>query len=248
MEKTRSFLVLIATIGTIIFNWLAAAGYINGVTPDQISDKYQTVVTPAGYAFTIWSLIYLGISAFSVYQLLPSNIDRYRSVRSWFIFSCLLNCGWIFFWHNDLIAVCLGLIVALAIVLGVITYRIKNAESPLSALMTKAPFGIYLGWVTAASLVNLAVFLVHSGFNLGDALIPFGAVLLLVAAALGVFFRIKLLNFTAPAAVAWALTAIAVKQSGKTLIVAAAAAGVIACLIASLSFVLNLKTANYEQR
>ena len=65
---------------------------------------------------------------------------------------------------------------------------------------------------------------------------------MLIAAAFGVFIRVCLTNYFAPLAIAWALTAIAVKQSGNTLVVAAAAVGVIACLIAATSFVLNLKS------
>jgi hypothetical protein len=51
-----------------------------------------------------------------------------------------------------------------------------------------------------------------------------------------------LTNYLYPFAIAWALTAIAVKQSGQTLIVATAAVGVIACLIAACTFVLNLNS------
>ena len=56
-DKFRSYLVPLATLGTIAFNWLAAVGRVNGVSPDVISDKYPTPITPAGYAFSIWSLI-----------------------------------------------------------------------------------------------------------------------------------------------------------------------------------------------
>ena len=109
----RAVLVLVATIGTIAFNGLAAAGYVNGVTPEVISAKYPTVLTPAGYAFTIWSLIYLGLIVFSIYQILPANIVRFRSIRSVYIVSCVLNCAWIFFWHRDQIGLCLILIFGL---------------------------------------------------------------------------------------------------------------------------------------
>jgi hypothetical protein len=67
-------------------------------------------------------------------------------------------------------------------------------------------------------------------------------VLILVAAALGVLIRIRLTNYFYPLAVAWALTAIAVKQSGQTAVVVACAMGVIACLIATLSFVMSLNS------
>src|SRR4051812_41931885 len=119
-DRMRAVLVIIATAGTIVFNGLAATGHVNGVTPEVISDRYPTVVTPAGYAFTIWTLIYVGIVAFSVYQILGANLRRFRPVRSLYIFSCLLNCGWIFFWHREQIGVCLVFILALLATLFVI--------------------------------------------------------------------------------------------------------------------------------
>src|SRR5690242_11772592 len=75
IERIRSVLVLLATSATIAFNWMSAVGYVNGTTPAMISAKYPTIVTPAGYAFAIWSLIYFGLIAFSIYQVLPSQID-----------------------------------------------------------------------------------------------------------------------------------------------------------------------------
>ena len=119
-DRLRAILVLAATFGTIIFNWLAAMGHIGGVTPAEISEKYQTMVTPAGYAFAIWSLIYLGIVVFSIYQILPANLVRFRSIRSLYIISCVLNCSWIYMWHSDQIAVCFGLITALLVSLFLI--------------------------------------------------------------------------------------------------------------------------------
>ena len=61
MEKFKQVLVIISTIIVIAVNFLATAGYIGGVTPEVISDKYQTFLTPAGYAFSIWGWIYLGL-------------------------------------------------------------------------------------------------------------------------------------------------------------------------------------------
>ena len=78
----RSFLVLAATIGVIAFNWLAATGRLGGSDTAAISEKYQTLVTPAGYAFSIWTLIYLGLVSFSVFQMLPANVSRFRPVRT----------------------------------------------------------------------------------------------------------------------------------------------------------------------
>lgn len=236
-DKFRSYLVPLATFGTIAFNWLAAVGRVNGVSPSDISDKYPTPITPAGYAFSIWSVIYLGMIAFSIYQMLPRNAARFRSIRSLYIMTCALNCGWIYMWHSDQIAICLVLIFLLAVCLFLINLNLKVTTGPGEYWLAKAPFSIYFGWVTAATLVNFAILLVQMNISVSPWL---GIGLILFAAALGVILRIRLVNYLYPLAIAWALTAIGVKQSGQTLIVAAAAIGTIACLIASLSFVVGL--------
>ena len=243
----RAVLVLVATIGTIAFNGLAAAGYVNGVTPEVISAKYPTVLTPAGYAFTIWGIIYLGLIVFSIYQLLPANILRFRSSRSIYIVSCVLNCAWIFFWHRDQIGVCLILICGLLVTLLLININFKMPDSLRTAMVTKAPFGLYFGWVTCAAIVNFAVFLAYSGVNMSGRMSAiFGSACIVFAAGLAMVVRWKLTNYLYAVAVAWALTAIAVKQSGNTAIVIAAAFGAVTCLVTAGSVVTNLKDSTSE--
>lgn len=238
-------MVVIATLGTLAFNWLAAVGYVNGVTPAAISDKYPTIITPAGYAFSIWSLIYLGLIAFTVYQVLPAQAERFRNFRTVYILSCVLNCGWIYFWHREAIAVCLLLIVALWASLLMLNIYARDSRNMTETWVVKAPFGIYFGWVTAASLVNTAVLLVYMDSPLGMSSL-FGCIMILIAAIIAVIVTLKLRNFMFPLAVAWAVTAIAVKQSGQTAIVVSAVLALVICLIAALSFVMGQKSAARE--
>lgn len=243
----RAILVLVATIGTIAFNGLAAAGYVNGVTPEVISNKYPTVLTPAGYAFTIWGLIYVGMIAFSVYQLLPTNLARFRNIRSLYIVTCVLNCAWIYFWHRDQIGISLAIICALAVTLLLINIQFKSPDSIRASLVTKAPFGIYFGWVTCAAIVNFAIFLVYMGVTMSSRTSAiFGSVCIVIAAGFAVIVRWKLENYLYAVAVAWALTAIAVKQSGNTPVVIAAAFGAVTCLVTAGSVVTNLKDSTSE--
>ena len=102
-EKLQQFLVIAATVGMIIFNWLAATGVLGGIDTGAVSDKYDTHITPAGYAFAIWSLIYLGMIAFSIYQALPSQAARFRGLRRIYIISCVANCAWLYVWSQELI-------------------------------------------------------------------------------------------------------------------------------------------------
>src|SRR3954463_6778342 len=150
----RSVLVVIATLGMIGLNSMAAIGYINETTPKMISDKNLTILTPADYAFSIWSLIYVGLTAFSIYQLLAR---RFEVVRTPYILSCVLNCAWIYFWLFDSVLICLLIIIALLLSLLWTYHAGSPGNSRGDTWFVKAPLELYSGWVTVASLINLAV-------------------------------------------------------------------------------------------
>lgn len=235
----RAILVIAATIGTIAVNFMASAGKFGGVSVEAISDKYPTLITPAGFAFTIWSLIYLGLLVFSIYQIVGNNLSRFRSIRSLYILSCALNCAWIYFWVQERIGFSLVIIGALFIVLFLMISRVSSPKNYAEYWSVKAPFGLYFGWITAAALVNIAVFLTSIGRPIS---VLTGALFILAAAAMGVLIRAKFANYLYPLAIAWAATGIAVKQSGNTWIVVASAAAVVAGLIAAMSFIAKLPT------
>lgn len=236
MEKLKPYLVIIATIGVIAMNALAAMGYIGGVTPEVISNKYPTFVTPAGYAFSIWGWIYLGLIIFSVYQALPSKFEKFAKMRTLYLISCLLNCLWLYFWHHEQITVSLFVILTLLASLAFINLTLERENN----LLARFVFGLYFGWVTVASIVNATIALLFNGFQASDQTGILSAVgLIIVAAVIGVFLRHKLPNIAYPIAIAWAVTAIAVKQSGKTAIVVTAGIAVIALLISAFSFVVT---------
>ncbi|MGB5257057.1 MAG: hypothetical protein WBN44_07355, partial [Woeseiaceae bacterium] len=57
----------------IIVNYLSNALPINGQSMAEISAKYPSLFTPAGFTFSIWGIIYLALLAFVIYQALPSQ-------------------------------------------------------------------------------------------------------------------------------------------------------------------------------
>jgi len=235
----RALLTIAATVGTIAVNYMAATGKFGGVSVETISNRYPTLITPSGFAFTIWNLIYLGLLVFSIYQIAGNNLSRFRSIRSLYILSCALNCAWIFFWVQERIDISFVIISALFIVLFLIILRVRSHKNYAEYWSVKSPFGLYFGWITAAAVVNLAVLLSSLGHPIS---VLTGSLFILAAAAMGVLIRAKFGNYLYPLAIAWAATGIAVKQSGNTWIVVASAAAVVACLIASLSFITKLPT------
>ena len=224
---------------------LSAAGYLNGVTMREVSDKYPTLLTPAPYAFSIWALICLGLTAFSLYQLHPATRERFRPARTLYIVSCVLNCGWIYFWHREDIAASFGLIAVLIAVLLVTYLRLEGCRSVAETWLMQAPFGLYFGWVTALAMMVFTTFLQSTGVQAASSNI-FAIMLILIVTASAVLVRIKLGNFFFPLAIAWGLTAIAIKQGSNTPIILACALGVVTCLITAGSFVMHLRDSTSE--
>jgi hypothetical protein len=69
----RQILVFIAALTTIIFNILASTLPLNGLNTGEISDRFKIFFVPAGYVFSIWGLIYVGLIAYAIYQVLPAT-------------------------------------------------------------------------------------------------------------------------------------------------------------------------------
>src|SRR4051812_49151643 len=103
MTKTLQAANILALIVTIVMNYLSNTGIFNGSTMATVSARYQNYFTPAGYAFSVWGLIYLVLSAFVIYQSkglfgsgkTPDIVGRI----GWaFVASCVANCLWIIAW------------------------------------------------------------------------------------------------------------------------------------------------------
>ena len=72
----KQIITLLATIITLTVNGLANVLPLNGLTTGDISDRFEIYFVPAGYVFSIWGLIYLGLILYSIYQVLPSQRDN----------------------------------------------------------------------------------------------------------------------------------------------------------------------------
>jgi hypothetical protein len=171
MKRTLVLVNTIALIATIAINYLSNTGFFNGNTMETISDRYENYFTPAGYAFSIWGVIYLGLAAFVVYSwrsLKDHDNHWIEQIGSWFLVSCIANSLWIVAWLNDQ----LGLSVVLMIVLFVsllkiiLNCRIGEGGQPLQKLICLHwPFSIYFGWVSVAMIANIAAFLTKLGWD-----------------------------------------------------------------------------------
>lgn len=209
-----------------------------------------TLVAPAVRAFSIWSVIYAGLIAYVVWQWLPSSATspRARAIGWLAAWSMALNACWLLVTQVGQLGVSVLVIVALTLVLGTLMRRL-TAIPPRTAgrarlaerVVVDGTFGLYLGWVSVATIANIAATLVATGVNPGPAASEFLAVTVLtVAAVLGVVLARTLGGRIAvAAAMAWGLSWIAVGRltdaPGSTVTgisAAAAAAAVVAAAFA----------------
>jgi hypothetical protein len=232
----RTILNIGALVAVLLVNWVANALPLNGKDTGQLSDQYPILTVPAGYAFAIWSLIYLGLLGFALYQSLPSQRDNPRIARitPLFLISCLANIGWLFTWHYEILSLNIMLmLVLLGSLIGIYGQlradgaQISNGERWL----VWVPFSIYMGWITVATIVNLTVVLYAAGWqNTGTQGAALAALVFVVAAIIAVTLARRFDDPTYPLVVVWALVAVAIKQAGVLLV--AATAWVVAAVVA----------------
>lgn len=206
---------VIAFAAVIAVNVLANALPIGGRTTGEISNMFYTAITPAGYAFSIWSLIYLLLACFVVYQLrrFTGTRDSVLSVGIWFILSCVFNITWILLWHYLLIEWSVAAMLGLLLTLWVIYLKTRRIDYPSAGEVwfVKLPFSLYFGWVCAAFLVNIAVLAHKNGWSLfGLSEVGLGVMLLSIGAVLALLISFRFRDAVLPLVFVWAYTAIAV--------------------------------------
>lgn len=198
-----------------------------------------TRLAPAGPAFSIWSVIYLGLAAYTLWQWLPSQSTRqvHRRIGWLAAASMVLNASWLLVTQQGWIWASVGVIVALALVLGVLLQRMTmlGGGGTGDRILIDGTFGVYLGWVAVATCANVTAALVADGVEPGAFVSDlFAVAVLAVVAGLGFVFAHQLGGrFAVGAAMAWGLSWIAVARvvSDPESVVTAAAAMVTAVLV-----------------
>lgn len=230
MKKTLQISNGIAFITMIFINYLSNTGLINNNTNATVSQKFENLFTPAGYAFSIWGIIYLLLIAFVLFQgtaLLKKGNDVAEKIGGWFIFSCAANALWLFAWLHETLLLSVAIMILLLYSLLQIHFKIdsiKEMDTLKYKFLVRLPFSIYLGWISVALIANIAALLTQWSWNGLGLTEVFWSVLMICIAGVVNIWVTRVRNIPVFSLVGiWALLAIAAaNQNVEPLIVTAA--------------------------
>ena len=215
----------ISFVVMLLVNYGANAFRLNGMTTADVSGIYQTPLTPAGYTFAIWGLIYtllllhvlFACGLFKAEQPSLTADDAGRIERA-FVISSLANCAWILAWQYLLIPLSLVLIVVIFACLITIAIVLRRAVlSAREVLLMGVPFGVYLGWITVAVLQNVCVLLASLGAWTAEGSLPDILAMLILVVGLVVVAVLVWLNreVSYPLVAIWAYVGILVRYASS---------------------------------
>jgi len=225
-QKTSSGLglaiaTLAAILGTLLVNTLSNFFPPGGQNVGEIANTVLdgVMITPANYAFAIWGLIYVGLIAYGIYQLGPSQ-RRDASIQQAsgsLIVACVSQMVWIFLFTLQYFAASvfamLGILLPLIgayVTLGV-GQRAANRQRRWYA---HYPFSVYLGWISVATVVNVAAPLYVTGWGgFGISIVNWTAGLIVVTAAIAALMILTRQDMPFTLVFLWAYGAIAVRNA-----------------------------------
>jgi hypothetical protein len=226
-DLQRQVMTLAAVLGSIVINTLSNVFPLNGVSVGNLSNTLfgSVQIIPANYAFAIWGLIYIGLIAFSIYQLQPSQRENPRLRHSGYLLAiaCIAQCAWIYLFLDRLFPLSNLAMLGILVPLMVLYQRLEIGRERVSRQerwFIHLPISIYLGWISVATIVNVAIGLYSlkwDGWGISPSV--WTVVMMAIAAVIAAVVSIQHQDTAYVIVIIWALVAIAIRQANIPLIV-----------------------------
>jgi len=222
-NKFLASLHLLLVLALIFWNYYSNTGAINNNTVGSVSDNLENLFTPAGYAFAIWGIIYLGLLGLGIYMVIcafkGSGTNAFiAKAAPTLILAHLGNALWLWFWLNEEagISVIVMLFILSMLTLTVLRLNMERWDAPLKFIaLVWWPIDIYFAWISVATIANIAAYLGKLNWTGGVSEITWTVSMISIATLLALFM-IYTRNMREYGAVfIWALCAIAVRHADQ---------------------------------
>lgn len=198
-----------------------------GLSASEFASQGDSTLRAAGYAFSIWSVIYAGLVAYAVWQALPRNDDSLllRTLAAPSVVA-IVGCGlWICAsaLNGRAASVAIILVSATALCVGLIRATALRVQSRLpERAFVWWPLSLLAGWLTVAAAINIVTVLTAEGLLVNVAKpAAFIGIVAVGLVALSVLRATHLAVYGIP--VAWGLVAVWVAEKSTKGDVAAVA-------------------------
>jgi hypothetical protein len=208
--KTEAIINLSAIVVVIAINYAIAIGWLGAMTQKAVSALYQTAITPAGFTFAIWGVIYAALLASAVYFL--SNFknkaiaDEIKQHSLYLRIMLGLNILWNLTFSYQWIGLSVLIILAYwACLLKLCFLSLRGSHRILSFA-----HGLHAGWIAVASVVNIAAWLVQikwSGFGIDPMVGYYLGLIIVMLVGASLSLRLKPCG-AMPLAIVWAMIGI----------------------------------------
>jgi len=214
---------MFAYIFMVTLNILSITVPLGGITTEGLSEKYGNPFTPAGFTFSIWSVIYTLLLIFTIIPLINYFNGREKknklvdkNIGFLYAISCLLNGLWILAWQYQFVGLSVLVMLALLGTLIRIHIEIRKNTTGLTwndKYITFPAFSIYLGWISVATIANIAAWTVSIGWSgFGISQIAWTNIMIVVATLLGTTILLKFRDVFFNLVIIWALYGIMSKR------------------------------------
>ncbi|SEA78296.1 hypothetical protein [Pedobacter hartonius] len=258
MKRLLQILNIVTLFFAIAINYLFN-GQQDKPSIGEISAKYENLLTPAGYAFGIWGLIYISLIVFAVYQsadLFRKDLKRdfIFQIGWWFIIANLANAAWVWAFTNDQpgLSLLIMVVIFFSLLKIVLHTNMERWDAPNPVIFyIWWPFSLYFGWINVALIINISAYLTAIGWNGNPVNAETWAILVLLLASLIFITMTWRRNMREYANVGvWGIVAIAVKNWNNHPAVAwvAVAVAVVIFINASAHGYLNRATAPFAKK
>jgi translocator protein len=251
MIRQYAVINLAVLIIVVIINALANTLPLNNLTTGQLSERVNVLFTPAGYVFSIWSLIYLTLFLWAIrglYTRRGADLEAISRIGFLFAWSGLFNVLWLFLFHFEFYILTIIPMAALLVTLSFIYYHIDRTEGV--TLWTKLPFSIYIGWISVATIVNIGIFFNSTGLQNGFIFsnVTWTVLVLFAGGAIAYAFMKIFRDAVYALVFVWAFIGIAVERTGEYFSIAFFAALVGTALLAYIVYYVfhNRKVLEFE--
>jgi hypothetical protein len=199
-----------------------SSGFTSGQDNASISQKYQTIITPHGIAFSIWGLIFISQAICVVSTLVSDRMMTHplmvKGVSFWYVAVCLTQAAWSPAFAYEKIALSAAFMGLILCGLAAIVFRQYNAiavileEEVISGSdywLLQFPFEIHYSWIAAAFALNMNILAVASGGSAQTQAAVAAASLAILAIMSFICLKIvKRPQFTLPSVAAWATVSV----------------------------------------